>query len=125
MKDKLPLTLPEEQRDGEVERGERGEEHDADAAQQPAMRDQRIARTQRIVEICRWPGAYGSRHGRSAEAQLVGGFERCAADAADHGGAIAAGEWIVDGPRAFGTPESCGSRVARLGLLCFGHLVSA
>src|SRR5581483_10851121 len=75
-------------------------------------------------------GRFAGRLGRtgadiagSAEGQLVGGFERCAAYTANHRGAVAAGERIVNRPRALRAPELGRCRLARMGWLGFGHLV--
>ena len=51
VEDELPLSLPEEQGDGEVKRDERRHHHQADAGEDPVMRYQGIAGTQGIVEV--------------------------------------------------------------------------
>jgi hypothetical protein len=55
-----------------------------------------------------------------AKCQLVGGFEGCAAHAADDSGAVAADEGIIDHPRAGRAPEI--GFVLR-GLWIVGHAV--
>ena len=51
--------------------------------------------------------AQDDSHGRElSEGELVGGFERRSADAADDGGAVAADEWIVDFFGAIRTPQA-------------------
>ena len=62
MEDELPLALPEEQRDGEIDCAERCQHHDADAAEQPAACDQRIAWAQRVIEISRRCGTHACGH---------------------------------------------------------------
>ncbi len=62
VKDELPLPLPEEQPDGEIDCHERRHHHQADADEDPMVRHQGIARAQGIVEVPggRWTG--GCRH---------------------------------------------------------------
>lgn len=57
----------------------------------------------------------------SAEGELVGGFERGAADAADDGRAVAADEGVVDGAGADGAPEADGLRRRSGSRRRFGH----
>lgn len=50
-----------------------------------------------------------------AKSELVGGFKRGAADAADDGGAVSADEGIIDDVGTVGAPEACVLRFLRCG----------
>ena len=112
LEDQLPLALPEEQAEGDI-----NAEH----------RESEWSPASRRGSSGRWPAAAGapagfsSRGGRGrqdrlrrrlcamrlAEGEFVRGFERGSTDTAKNGGAVAAHQWILYSPGASRAPEIC------------------
>jgi hypothetical protein len=109
MEDQLPLALPEEKTECEVDADCGETQGRRDAADDPASAGKRLVRGQ-------WVFPPGWRrvllelgHGL-AEGELVGGFERGSTNAAQDGRAVAADQRIMHGSRTRRAPK-VGSRV--------------
>src|SRR5277367_2299915 len=120
MEDELPASLIEKQAQSGVGADDGCGEHDAQCGEKPLSADERLLRMQRVL-LSSWPssgtglrcgwryffsGGRFFRHFALSKCKFVCRFERCSADAADHCGAVAADERIVDFSSAIRAPES-------------------